>query len=98
MSHFLQLFGQNLTKTPKHGSLLEKLLNLAKSMIFFLLFHQMSHFLIFFPENMIKTPKHGSLLEKCPVLAKSMISRAFSRNEPLFATNWSKPDQNTETW
>ena len=34
MSHFLQLFAEKLTKTPKHGSLLEKLLVLAKSMIF----------------------------------------------------------------
>ena len=34
ISHFLQLFAEKLTKTPKHGSLLEKLLVLAKSMIF----------------------------------------------------------------
>ena len=34
MSHFLQLYAEKLTKTPKHGSFLEKLLVLAKSMIF----------------------------------------------------------------
>ena len=32
--YFLQLFAEKLTKTPKHGSLFEKLLVLAKSMIF----------------------------------------------------------------
>ena len=35
MRHFLQLFAEKLTKTPKHDSLLEKLQVLAKSMIFY---------------------------------------------------------------
>ena len=34
MSHFLQLFAEKLTKTPKHGSFVEELQVLAKSMIF----------------------------------------------------------------
>ena len=34
MSNFLQLLAENLMKTPKHASLLEKLLVFAKSMIF----------------------------------------------------------------
>ena len=34
MSHFLQVFAQKLSKTPKHDSLLEKLEVLAKSVIF----------------------------------------------------------------
>ena len=34
MSHFLQLFAEKLTKTPKHGSFLEKLQVLAKWTIF----------------------------------------------------------------
>ena len=33
-SDFLQHFAEKLTKMPKHGSLLEKLQVLAKSMIF----------------------------------------------------------------
>ena len=67
MSHFFQLFGQNLIKTPKRGSLLEKLLNLAKWMIFrsfsgnLPLFHRCA-------ERLMKTPKHGSFIEKLQVL------------------------------
>ena len=57
----------------------------------------MSHFLQLFAENSTKTAKHDSLLEKLLVLAKSMIFRAFSRNEPLFATFCSIVDQNAET-
>ena len=34
MSDFLQLFGENLTETREHGSFLEKLQVLAKSLIF----------------------------------------------------------------
>ena len=34
MSHFLQLLAEKLMKTPKSSSLLERLLVLAKSMIF----------------------------------------------------------------
>ena len=34
MSHFLQLFAEKLTKMPKHGSFIEELQVLAKSMIF----------------------------------------------------------------
>ena len=34
MSHFLQLLAEKLMKTPKSSSLLEKLLVLAKSIIF----------------------------------------------------------------
>ena len=34
MSEFLELVAQKLMKTPKHASLLEKVLLLAKSMIF----------------------------------------------------------------
>ena len=34
MSHYLLVFAEKLTKMPKHGSLLEKLQVLAKSMIF----------------------------------------------------------------
>ena len=34
MRHFLELFAEKFTKTPKHDSLLEKLQDLAKSMIF----------------------------------------------------------------
>ena len=34
MSTFLQLLGKKLMKAPKHASFLEKLLVLAKSMIF----------------------------------------------------------------
>ena len=58
----------------------------------------MSHFLQLFAEKFTKTPRHGSFLEKLQVLAKSMIFRAFSRNEPLFATFSWKVDQNAETW
>ena len=58
----------------------------------------MSHFFQLFAEKFTKTPKHGSFFEKLQVLAKSMIFRAFSRNEPLFATFSSKVDQNAETW
>ena len=58
----------------------------------------MSNFLQLFAEKFTKTPKHGSFLEKLQVLAKSMIFRAFSRNEPLFATFSWKVDQNAETW
>ena len=34
MKQFLQLFAEKFVKTPKHGSFLEKLQVLAKSMIF----------------------------------------------------------------
>ena len=34
MSDFLQLFAENLTETREHGSFLEKLQVLAKSLIF----------------------------------------------------------------
>ena len=34
MSNFLQVLAEKFTKTPKHASLLEKLLVFAKSMIF----------------------------------------------------------------
>ena len=37
-------------------------------------------------------------LKSCIVFAKSMISRAFSRNEALFATSFWKVHENAETW
>ena len=92
--YFSQLFAEKLTKTPKHGSLFEKLLVLAKSMIF----RAFSRNDSLFAEKFSKTPKHGSFLEELQVLAKSMIFRAFSRNELLFATFCWKVDQNAETW
>ena len=58
--YFLQLFAEKLTKTPKHGSLFEKLLVLAKSMIF----RAFSRNDSLFAEKFTKRPKHGSLLEK----------------------------------
>ena len=92
--YFLQLFAEKLTKTPKHGSLFEKLLVLAKSMIF----RAFSRNDSLFAEKFTKTPKHGSLLEKLLALAKSMIFRAPSQNEPLFPPFCWKVDQNAETW
>ena len=74
-----------MTKTPKHGSFVEKLQVLGKSMIFRPSGRNKPPFATF-PEKFTKTPKHGSFLEKLQVLAKSMIFRAFSRNELLFAT------------
>ena len=74
--YFLQLFAEKLTKTPKHGSLFEKLLVLAKSMIF----RAFSRNDSLFAQKFTKRPKHGSLLEKLLVLAKSMIFRAPSQN------------------
>ena len=94
MTYFLQFFAENFIKTPKHGSFLEKLEVLAKSMIF----GAFEHFLQLFPQKFTKTPKHGSLLEKSQVLPESMIFGAFSPNEPLSATFWWKVDQNAETW
>ena len=85
MSHFYHLFAEKLTKTLKHGSLIEKLQALGKSMIF-RDFDEMSHFLQLFAEEFTKTPTHGSFLYKLQGLAKSMIFRASSQNEPLFAT------------
>ena len=61
-------------------------------------FLEMSHFLQLFAEKLSKTRKNGSFLEELQVLAKSMIFRAFSRNEPFFATFSWKDDQNAETW
>ena len=92
--YFLQLFAEKLTKTPKHGSLFEKLLVLAKSMIF----RSFSRNDSLFAQKFTKRPKHGSLLEKLLVLAKSMIFCAPSQNEPLFATFCWKVDKNAETW
>ena len=92
--YFLQLFAEKLTKTPKHGSLFEKLLVLAKSMIF----RAFSRNDSLFAQKFTKRPKHGSLLEKLLVLAKSMIFRAPSQNEPLFATFCWKVDKNAKTW
>ena len=92
MSHFYHLFAEKLTKTLKHGSLIENLQALGKSMIF-RDFDEMSHFLQLFAEELTKTPKHGCFLEKLQVLAKWMIFRSFSRNEPLFATFCWKADQ-----
>ena len=47
MSHFLQLFAEKLSKTPKHGSALEQLQVLPKSMIF----RGFEHFLQLFAEK-----------------------------------------------
>ena len=94
MSHFFQLFAEKLTKTSKHGRLLEKLQVLEKSMAF----PAFSPNGPLFDEKFTKTPKHGSFLQKLLVLAKSMIFRAFSRHEPLFATFCWKVDRNAETW
>ena len=94
MSHFFHLFAEKLTKTLKHGSFIEKLQALSKSMIFRAFWRNEP----LFAEKFTKTPKHGSFLEKLQVLAKSMIFRAFSRNEPLFATFSWRVDQNAETW
>ena len=58
---------------------------LARSMIF-RAFSEMRHFLQLFPEKLIEMQRHGSLFEKLQSLPRSMISRAFSRNEALFAT------------
>ena len=82
MRHFLQLLAEKFTKTPKHGSFLEKGQVLAKSMIF----RAFSRNELLFAEKLTKTPKHGCFLEKLQVLAKWRIFRSFSRNEPLFAT------------
>ena len=82
MRHFLQLFAEKFVKTPKHGSFLEKLQLLAKSMSF----RVFSRNEALFAENFVKTPKHGSFFEKLQVLAKSMIVRVFSSNEVFFAT------------
>ena len=92
--YFLQLFAEKLSKTPKHGSLFENLLVLAKSMIFRAFPRNDS----LFAEKFTKRPKHGSLLEKLLVLAKSMIFRAPSQNEPPFVTFCWKVDKNAETW
>ena len=80
MSHFFHLFAEKLTKTRKHGSLLEKLQLLAKSMMF----RSLSRNEPLFAEKLTKTPKHGSFVEELQVLGKSMIFRASRRNEPLF--------------
>ena len=60
MRHFLQLFAEKLTKTPKQDSLLEKLQVLAKSTIF----REMRHFLQLFAEIFTKTPEHDILHRK----------------------------------
>ena len=72
MSHFLQLFSEKLTKTPKHGCFLEKLQVLAKWMIF-RSFSRNEPLFATFCWKADQTPKHGSFLEKLQVLAKWMI-------------------------
>ena len=85
MRHFSQGFRKNFHKTPKRGSLFEKLRVLTKSMIF-VFPHEMRNFLQLFNENFMTTPKHGRLFEKLRVVAKSMTFRVLSRNEGHFAT------------
>ena len=52
-----------------------------------MLFHEMRQFFQLFAIKFIETKKDGSFFENLQFLAKSMISRAFSRNEALFATS-----------
>ena len=96
MSIFLQLLAQNLTKTPKHASLREKLVVSAKSIIFHA-FSRNEWVLQLLAEKLTKTPKDASLLEKFLVWAKSMIFYAFSRNDKLSPTFGRKLDENAET-
>ena len=70
----MRLFAEKLTKTLKHGSFIEKLQALSKSMIFRAFCRNEP----LFAEKLTKTLKHGSLFEKLQVLTKSMMFRAFS--------------------
>ena len=63
MRHFLKVLSEMFMKMPRHGSVLEKLQVLVKSM-HFVVSHELSHFFQPFSERFIETPKHGSLLEK----------------------------------
>ena len=75
ITHLLQPFAQTLTKTPKRGSLHEKLQVLAKSTIF----HVFSrNVLPLLAEKFVETPKHGGFFQNLDVLAKSTIFRVFS--------------------
>ena len=86
MRHILQIFAENMFKTPKRDILLEKMQVFAKSTIFHAWFLRNGAYFGTFFWKVDKKPKRYSLLEKSEVLAESTIFRAFSRNEANFAT------------
>ena len=92
--HLLQPLAQKLTKTPKRGSLHEKLQVLAKSTIFRAFLRNEA----LLAKKFVETPKHDAFFEKLQVLAKSTIFRVCSRNDALSAFFGWKVRQNAETW
>ena len=74
----LQLSAKNLVKTLKHRILHDKLLVLAKSQSFWLVFHKIPY--------LMKTLTHVSLHEKILVPGKSTSFNGFSQNAILFAS------------
>ena len=62
--HFLKPFAENLMKTLKQGSLLEKVASFWPNRSVFMVFHKMRDFLQVFAENLMKILKLSGLFEK----------------------------------
>ena len=98
---FLQneaLLAGKFTQTLKHGSLLEKNLQLGKIGHFSCFFAEWRTFCNFFLKSWPKRRDFVLCSKKLHTLAESAIFHAFSRNEALFATFWRKVDSNGKRW
>ena len=98
MSHFLQLFPEKFIEMQRHGSLFEKLQSFGQIDDFSCFFTKWTTFPNLFLKSSSKCRNMVVCPKSCIVLAKSMISRAFSRNEALFATSCWKVHENAKTW
>ena len=100
MTHFLQLFPEKFIEMQRHGSLFEKLQSFGQIDDFSFFFTKWGPFCNFFLKSSSKCKDMVVCSKSCQikVLAKSMFFRAFSRNEPLFATFCWKVHPNTKTW
>ena len=86
MSPFLQLFPEKMTKTPKHGSFVEELQLLGKSMIF----RASGRNEPLFPEKLMEMQRHGSLFEKLQSFGQIDDFSCFLTNIATFCNLWLK--------
>ena len=86
MTPFLQLFPEKMTKTPKHGSFVEELQVLGKSMIF----RASGRNEPLFPEKLMEMQRHGSLFEKLQSFGQIDDFSCFLTNWATFCNLWLK--------
>ena len=98
MRHFLQLFPEKFIEMQRHGGLFEKLQCFGQIDGLSCSFTKWGTFCNFFLKSWSKCKDMVVCSKSCYVLAKSMVYRAFSPNQPVFATFSWKVHRNAKSW